>query len=128
MAVTPGGLAGSVVIVVAVLVTVVSIVVLQGMAQSCGGSLSFSGVHASLMQHLVPLGSPLDPTQPLPSAYKGSLQPMKGTKAIQRKVVGNSTSGSCTVGIATLLKNENHVLAEWLEHYLAEVSTSKFVV
>jgi hypothetical protein len=32
-------------------------------------------------------------------------------------------NGSCTVGVATLLKNESHALAEWIEYYLAEVSS-----
>jgi hypothetical protein len=30
-------------------------------------------------------------------------------------------SRACTVGVAVLLRNENHALLEWIEHYLAEV-------
>jgi hypothetical protein len=117
MARTPGGLAGSILISITVFVSLISIIVLHGMARSSGGALSFSGVQTSLMQQLIPLVSPLDPHWPLPSAYNGSVD-MKAT----RRKVDNSSSGPCTVGIATLVKNENHVVAEWIEHYLAEVS------
>jgi hypothetical protein len=30
-------------------------------------------------------------------------------------------SGPCTFGVAALLRNENHALLEWLEHYRGEV-------
>jgi hypothetical protein len=43
---------------------------------------------------------------------------------LEEKKIGNpmAQSQSCTVGVAVLLRNENHALLEWFEHYLAEVS------
>jgi hypothetical protein len=55
---------------------------------------------------------------PMNAAKNDVIVPKRAKHVVNVSVNKN---GATTVGVAALLKNENHALLEWLEHYLAEV-------